>query len=411
MKLKPEANVIENNMNQITVNEPKLSKRNLYLDYSASTPVDPIVLEKMMSFFTENFANPSSQHRAGWQSLRAVDGARKQIAQLLKARMPKEIVFTSGASESNTLAILGFIQSIKKQFPEKKLHALTSKIEHKSVLETFQQIEELGVEVDYLQPNSFGQIEIETVKNSIKDNTVLMSFMWANNEIGSLNPIKELSLLSRQYKICFHSDATQACGKFPLDLQNCPVDFISLSGHKMYGPKGVGALYIRHEGHQPAYSIWPIIRGGSQENKIRAGTLNVPGIVGLGEAAEIALTNMTANNFRLEEITRKFYEDLLKIYPNLKLNGHPIDRIPGHLHLTFPQIRWDQWLPRLSQLCVSTTSACNSENIHGSHVLGALHFSLQEIQSSLRISLGKFTTEEELAEALGLFQKVFKENQ
>ncbi|MEY4616415.1 MAG: hypothetical protein RJB66_1375 [Pseudomonadota bacterium] len=387
-----------------------MSVKNIYLDYSASTPVDSRVVEKMLPYFTEHFANPSSQHRAGWQAQRAIDQARSQVAKLLNARLTKEIIFTSGASEANTLAIVGFIQNLRKQDPQRKLHAITSKVEHKSVLETFAQIAEFpNVEIEVLPPNRYGQVDIEALKKALRPETVLMSFMWANNEVGSVNPIKEITDIAKANNICFHSDATQVCGKMPINLQDDGVDLLSLSGHKMYGPKGVGALYVRHEGHHPAVNLWPIVRGGSQEYQLRAGTLNVPGIVGLGEAAVIALENLTNDEYQLQKMAEAFKNNLLKLCPSMTLNGHPEQRIPGHLHLSFPEIRWDLWLPRLSQLCVSTTSACTSESSQGSHVLEAMGFDLAQMHSSLRISLGKLTTEAELSEALTLFQRVFNE--
>lgn len=384
-----------------------ISKKNLYLDYSASTPVDPRVIEVMLPFLRDQIANPSSQHRAGWSSMHAVDQARKYLMDLLKAQNPKEILFTSGASESNTLAILGTLLAIQKKNSGQKLHALTSQVEHKSVLETFQQLKEFNVEVDVLSTNRYGQMEIQTIKQALRPNTVFMSFMWANNELGSINPMAAIATLAQEHKICFHSDATQACGKIPVDLQTIPVDLISLSAHKMYGPKGVGALYRRFEQHHPRYPLVPLIRGGGQEQNLRAGTLNTPGIVGLGEAARLAKTEfLETDAARLTEMARQFQSKLQNLFPKIELNGHPTERIPGHLHLSLPGVRWDQWLPRMSELCVSTTSACSSDSGQGSHVLRALGFSDEKIHSSLRLSLGKFTTSEELDQALLLFKNI-----
>lgn len=379
----------------------------IYLDYSASTPVAPQVLEKMEPYFTDGFANPSSQHRAGWQAQAAADQARANVAKLLNARLSKEILFTSGASESNTLALVGMIQALKQADPQRPLHALTAQTEHKSVLETFMQLKELGVDVEFLPTNRYGQIELETVRRHLRPTTVLMSFMWANNELGSLNPMADLSQLARENNICLHSDATQVCGKIPVDLQQTPIDLLSISGHKMYAPKGVGALYLRHNGHIPSVKLWPLVRGGGQEFHLRAGTLNVPGIVGLGEAARLALEELSTSSLHLQELAQDLFQKLQQLSPEVALNGHPDERLPGHLHLTFPGIRWDQWLPRLGPLCVSTTSACTSESGQGSHVLQAIGFDHAQMQSSLRISLGKPTTEAEIAAALNLFQRVF----
>ncbi len=384
-----------------------MSTNNIYLDYSASTPVDPRVIEKMLPFLREHIANPSSQHRAGWNAMHAIDQARKQVMALLNASLPKEIIFTSGASESNSLAILGFILALRKINPNQTFHAITSQVEHKSVLETFEQLKEFNVDVDFIPVNSFGQVDVKTVEKHLRPNTVLMSFMWANNELGSLNPMAALSELAIKNKICLHTDATQACGKIPIDLQNIPIDFLSLSAHKMYGPKGVGALYRRFDQHHSKMNLSPLIRGGGQEYNVRAGTLNTPGIIGLGEAAKIAQDEfIPKDSLLLQEQTNNLKYQLEKLFPTLKLNGHPTERIPGHLHLSFPGIRWDQWLPRMSELCVSTTSACSSDSGQGSHVLRALGFSDNEIHSSLRISLGKFTTDEDLRKALLLFEKI-----
>jgi cysteine desulfurase len=387
-----------------------MSLKNIYLDYSASTPVDPQVLEKMLPYFGEHFANPSSQHRSGWQAARGVDLARLQVSRLLNARVSKEIIFTSGASEANSLALLGHIQALRQENPTRSLHAITSQVEHKSVIESFRQLQEIGVAVDFLPANKYGQIEIDTLARSLKPETVLMSFMWANNEIGSINPMAELSAFAKKNGICFHSDATQICGKMPIDLQEVQIDMLALSSHKMYGPKGVGALYLRHEGHSAAYKLWPVIRGGGQEHQLRAGTLNVPGIVGFGSAAELALNSMPAVAQKLNGLTSDFMQQLQQICPHLQLNGHPTQRLPGHLHLSFPGVRWDQWLPRMSHLCVSTASACGSESSKGSHVLHALGFTALQIHASLRISLGKFTNLDEINAALPLFQRVFNQS-
>ncbi len=379
----------------------------IYLDYSASTPVDSRVLAKMIPYFKEHFGNSSSQHRAGWTAQFAVSQARKSLIKLLNAKKESEFLFTSGASEANTLALVGFIQALQKKDPRRPLHAMTSSVEHKSVLETFEQIRELGVKVDILPPNRWGQIEVETVKKHLRPETVLMSFMWANNEVGSINPIEELSALAKENKICFHTDATQAVGKIPIDLEKVPVDLLSLSGHKMYGPKGIGALYRRFENHHAAFDLVPLVRGGGHEYGLRAGTLNTPGIVGLGMAAELAHTEFFSQDLlKIQSNTEYFFGSLQKLFPDLQLNGSSSNRIPGHLHITFPGVRWDQWLPRMSELCVSTTSACSSDQSQGSHVLQALGFNLNQAQASLRLTIGKTTTKEELDRAILLFTKV-----
>jgi len=365
----------------------------------------------MLPYFTQHFANPSSQHRGGWLAQRGIEQARQHLADLIKASSPKEILFTSGASEANTLAIVGYIRALRKQDPHRPLHAITSQVEHKSVLETFEQLRELQVDVEFLPTNSYGQVEIECIKKHLRPQTVLMSFMWANNEIGSINSIESIARLARENNICFHSDATQAGGKIPIDLQTIPVDFLSLSAHKMYGPKGVGALFRRMDRHHSRYDLIPLIRGGGQEFNLRAGTLNTPGIVGFGEAAKIAQQEFLSKDLdRIQTLTQKLLLDLQRVFPDVQLNGHPTARLPGHLHLSFPGVRWDQWLPRMSELCVSTTSACNSDSGQGSHVLRALGFNDSQIHSCIRLSLGKFTTTEELDRAQGLFN-LLRENQ
>lgn len=369
----------------------------IYLDYNASTPVDPKVLEVMLPYFTQEFGNPSSQtHSFGWAAQMAVQKARNQVANLIGAKAV-EVVFTSGATESNSLAILGTIEAFKKSNPGKKIHVLTSAAEHNSVLESCRQIIEQGVEVEFLPVNSYGQIELETLRAAIKPETRLMSFIWANNEVGSINPIAEIGKLAKEKNILLHVDGTQACGKFPVNVNDANIDLLSLSGHKMYGPKGVGALYIRAQ--NPRVELIPQIRGGGQERGFRSGTLNVPGIVGLGAACSVAQTLVESEGERLKDLASEFFSGLKRAFPDVELNGHPTERIPGQLSLYIPGIKAASLLPRMSQLAMSATSACSSGSGHASHVLKAMGLS-ERADHSLRMSFGRQSSPQTMSRAL-----------
>jgi cysteine desulfurase len=377
--------------------------KRIYLDYNASTPVDPRVLEKMYPYFTSEFGNPSSQHPYGWIAQKAIEQARTQVRDLLEAPSSKDIIFTSGASESNSLAIIGIAKKIHKQ--KQKAHFITSKAEHHSVLESMHAAEELGIEVTYLPVNKFGQIEINTLTTALKPHTVLLSFMWANNEIGSLNPIHEIAQLAEKEKLIFHSDATQACGKVPINLSELKIDLLSLSAHKIYGPKGVGALYI-HKNLSDVGSPLPSIYGGGQERGFRAGTLNTPGIVGLGQACALAKNEFNTEPHRLNLFTQKIWLELKNHYPKLEWNGHPIERITGQMNFLFRDKRMDQVLPRTVNLAMSSGSACTSRTNSVSHVLQAIGLSREEILASVRLSVGRMTTLEEVEESC----KILKEH-
>lgn len=376
--------------------------KRIYLDFNATTPVDQRVLEKMLPFFNTEFGNASSQHPYGWVAQKAVENARTQVAQLLNAPQSKDIIFTAGASESNNIAILGLAKTLISQ--KQKAHFITSQVEHHSVLEPMHAAEQLGVEVTYLPVNKFGQVEIESLKNALLPHTVLLSFMWANNEVGSLNPMVAISQLAQEKNLILHSDATQAIGKIPTNLVETKIDLLSISAHKLYGPKGVGALYIS-KSISEANQIASLIYGGKQERGFRAGTLNVPGIVGLGQACELAASVMPDESQHLSSMSQKFWTELKNLYPNLEWNGHPNQRLPGQMNFLFRGKRMDQILPRMVSLAMSSGSACASQTATVSHVLKAMGLSREEILASVRLSVGRTTTQEDLTNALQILKE------
>jgi cysteine desulfurase len=376
--------------------------KRIYLDYNATTPVDSRVLEKMIPYFSTEFGNAASRHPFGWVAKKAVDDARTQVTELLGAPNSKDIIFTSGASESNTLAIVGLAKKLLKK--KQKAHFITAKTEHHSVLNSMEAAEELGIEVTYLPVNRFGQVETSSIKNAIQPHTALLSFMWANNEIGSLNPISEIAQLAAESKIIFHSDATQACGKIPIHLREIKIDLLSLSGHKIYGPKGIGALYI-HKNLNESLGLSPIIYGGEQEWGFRAGTLNVPGIVGLGKACELVCTDMDSENKKLNEYVQKIWSELKSFYPKLEWNGHPTDRLAGQMNFLFRGKRMDQILPRMVNLSMSSGSACASGSSSVSHVLTAMGLSREEALASVRLSVGRLTNLAEVNETCKILRE------
>ena len=359
----------------------------------------------MLPFFTQHFGNAaSSQHPWGWTASRAVEKARQQVAGLLSAK-PSEIFFTSGATEGNNWVL----QSLFKQWQDSgsagSFHILSSAVEHSSVLKTLEVLKKQGADVEFVPVNAFGQVEILEVKKRIQSNTRLMSFIWANNEIGSLNPMADLGELAHQNKIYFHSDATQAAGKIKVNLEVTKVDFVTLSAHKIYGPKGSGALYIRSQ--NPRIELDPFIFGGGQERGFRSGTVNVPGVVGLGLACELCQQEMNQDSTRLQKLRDDFLKSLQEKLPGTTLNGHPTDRVYSNLSLTMNTKTIDQALPLLMRLGFSTGSACTSGSMTGSYVLKSIGLSADQIASTLRLSMGRFTTESELREALELLTKAF----
>lgn len=381
-----------------------MKKNAIYLDYNATTPVAPQVFAAMEPYFKDLFGNPSSaSHQWGWTAESAVQKARSQVARLIGAA-PHEIYFTSGATEANNWALFGLITKIKAENPNEPIHILSSNAEHSSVLQTLKMAQSLGVEVDFVPVDSTGRIHIDDIKKSLKPHTKLLSFIWVNNEVGTINPISELVELAKENKIYLHTDGTQAVGKIPVNVQNIEVDLLSFSAHKIYGPKGVGVLFIRSK--NPKVQINAHIMGGGQERGLRSGTLNVPGIVGMGKAAEIA-EEILSEQHKLQEELRSYFCDLLKAeIPNVQINGHPSERVANTLNLFLPQYHPARSLGGLQNLGVSAGSACASGSVSLSHVLKAMGKSDSHIESSIRISMGRETTKEDIQEAVATLKKL-----
>jgi cysteine desulfurase len=360
--------------------------RRIYLDNNATTPLDPRVLDAMLPFFKDKFGNASSRnHSFGWEADEAVQYAREQVANLIGAS-PKEIIFTSGATESNNLALKGMDQGNKKG------HMISCLTEHKAVLDPLKSLESAGLEVSYLPVNSTGLIDLKELKEAIKDNTSLISIMFANNEIGIIQPLKEIGEIAKENKINLMSDATQALGKIPVDVNDLGIDLMSFSAHKMYGPKGIGALFIKSK--SPRIEIAAQLEGGGHEKGIRSGTLNVPGIVGLGKACEIASKEMTQEAKRLEQLRNRLESELLTIEGS-HLNSHE-PRLPNMTNIAFDGVDGEQLLLSLKDIAVSQGSACTSSILEPSHVLKSIGLSSDLTFSSLRFGLGRFNTEEDI---------------
>ena len=362
----------------------------IYLDYNSTTPVDSRVLEKMLPFFSENFGNSASRsHLFGWTAQEAVENAREQVANLINAES-KEIVFTSGATESNNLAIKGLFEV---NYPNKK-HIITIQTEHKAVLDVCKHLEKLGVEVTYLQPDSTGLITIEQIENALRPDTFLISVMYANNEIGTVQPMKKIGELARKHSILFHSDATQAVGKIEIDVREDNIDLLSLSGHKLYAPKGIGALFIRKNSR--ASKLIAQMDGGKHERGFRSGTLNVTGIIGLGEACELAKKELTLDNQRLTILRNRLESEILQNISDVKVNGNITNRLPNLTNISFGKVDGENLLMSFRDIAVSSGSACTSASVEPSYVLKAIGLSDVMAYASIRFSLGKYTTEAEI---------------
>jgi cysteine desulfurase len=362
----------------------------IYLDYSATTPVDPRVAEKMMQYLTQQgqFGNPASRtHKFGWDAEKAVDEARAQVAALINAD-PKEIVWTSGATESDNLAIKGVAHFHQK----KGKHIITSKTEHKAVLDTCRQLEREGFEVTYLDPEANGLIELKKFEAAIREDTILVSLMHVNNEIGVITNIAEIGEITRARKILFHVDAAQSAGKVPIDLQTMKVDLMSFSAHKIYGPKGMGALYVRRK---PRVRIEAQMHGGGHERGMRSGTLPTHQIVGMGEAFRIAKQEMAVENERINQLRNRLWEGL-KDMEEIYINGDFDNRIPGNLNVSFNFVEGESLIMALKDLAVSSGSACTSASLEPSYVLRAIGRNDELAHSSIRFSFGRFTTEEDI---------------
>lgn len=375
----------------------------IYLDYNATTPVDPAVLDVMLPFFKGEFGNPSSNsHAYGWDADSAIRNARDQVSKLINSKK-SEIIWTSGATESNNLAIEGIIRPLLQA--GKTPHIITSNIEHKAVIDVCKCLESRGAELSVLPVNEFGLIAPQQVENAIKDNTALITIMLANNEIGTINPTPEIAKIANKHKIPFHTDAAQGVGKTPIDATEWGLDLLSGSGHKMYGPKGIGFLYVKK-----GIELQPLFCGGSQEKGIRPGTLNVPGIVALGKACEIAAQNMDNEIKSLTALRNQFIDKILNHVPEAVLNGCPQKRLYSNASFSFKNLSSDIFTLGLSGLAVSSSSACSSTCPEPSYVLKALGHCDNLARATVRFGIGRFTTDKELQIAAEKVIKMAEKN-
>ena len=363
----------------------------IFLDNHSTTPMDPRVLEAMLPYFVEKFGNAASRNHAfGWAAEEAVEAARKQIARLIKAD-PKEIVFTSGATESDNLALKGVLEMYK----EKGNHIITSATEHRAVLDTAKSLEAKGLAtVTYLPVDKQGTINPEDVRKALTEKTVLISVMLANNEIGTINPIQDIGKIAKERGVLFHCDATQGVGKIPVDVQAMGIDLMSFSAHKIYGPKGVGALYVRKK--NPRVRIAAQIDGGGHERGMRSGTLPVPLIVGFGKACELCEQEMSAESARLATMRDRLQAGIMAALEESYLNGHPTNRLPGNLNISFAYVEGESLLMGMKEIALSSGSACTSATLEPSYVLRALGVGTELAHSSIRFGLGRFNTDEEI---------------
>jgi cysteine desulfurase len=361
----------------------------IFMDYHSTTPVDPRVLEAMLPYFTTSFGNAASRnHSFGWVAEKAVDDAREQIGKLIGAS-GKELVFTSGATESNNLALKGAAHFYK----DRGNHIITTQIEHKSVLDTCKRLELEGFEVTYLPVEADGQVRPEAVRAAMTDRTILVSVMLANNEIGTIQPLKEIGQIVKERGALLHSDAVQGIGKIPFDVSDVQADLVSLTAHKIYGPKGVGALYVRRK---PRVRLEAQIDGGGHERGLRSGTLNVPGIVGFGKACEVAMQDMAVESARIAQLRDRLESRLMQVLPHVFRNGSVAHRLPGNANLSFAYVEGEGLLMALKDVAVSSGSACTSASLEPSYVLRALGIGEELAHTSIRYGLGRFTTEEEV---------------
>jgi cysteine desulfurase len=362
----------------------------IYMDYHATTPMDPRVFAAMKPYFLETYGNAASRnHSFGWEAEEAVEKSRKQIASLIGATA-KEIVFTSGATESNNLALKG----VAEMYAEKGNHIITAATEHKAILDTCKRLEKHGVRVTYLPVQTNGLVDMEQLQAAITDKTILISLMYANNEIGVLQPIAEIGKLAKSKGVLLHTDATQAVGKVPVNVIKDNIDVMSLSGHKMYGPKGVGALYVRRKG--PRVQLTAQMDGGGHERGMRSGTLNVPGIVGLGEACALCQAEMAEESKRLGHLRDKLRDKLQSELDETYINGTMEHRLPNNLNISFAYVEGESLLMGINDIAVSSGSACTSATLEPSYVLKALGAGDDLAHSSIRFGLGRFNTEEEV---------------
>ncbi|WP_119419509.1 IscS subfamily cysteine desulfurase [Rhodospirillaceae bacterium SYSU D60015] len=362
----------------------------IYLDYQATTPMDKRVLDAMMPYFTEKYGNPHSRsHSFGWDAEEAVEKARAQVGHLIGTDA-KSIVFTSGATESNNIALKGVMRFYKG----KRNHLVTANTEHKCVLDSARHLQQEGFEVTYLPVRQNGLIDLDELRAAVTEKTALVSIMAVNNEIGVIQPLAEIGRICREKGAFFHTDAAQAAGKIPLDVEAMNIDLMSISGHKIYGPKGIGALYVRRS--KPRVRLEALFSGGGQERGLRSGTLSPPLCVGLGEACAIAEREMGAENERLRMLADRFYQGIMNQVPEVILNGDREQRIPGNLNLSFSYVEGESMIMAIKDLAVSSGSACTSASLEPSYVLRALGVEEEMAHTSIRIGLGRFTTEAEV---------------
>ena len=369
---------------------PKSPKLPIYLDYQATTPMDERVLAAMLPFFREKFGNAASRNHAyGWEAEKAVEEGRARIAELIHAE-PKEIVFTSGATESDNLAIKG----VAEMYADQGRHVITAATEHKAVLDTCKHLEQKGCEVTVLPVDRTGLVDVDLLAKTIRKETVLVTLMAANNEVGTIHPVEAIGRLCKERGVLFHTDATQGVGKISLDVEKMGIDLLSLSGHKIYGPKGVGALYVRRRG--PRVRLMPQIDGGGHERGMRSGTLNVPSIVGLGKACQLCGEEMTSETQRLTAMRERFWKKLTSELDEIFLNGHPTQRLAGNLNVSFAYVEGEGLMMGIKDVAVSSGSACTSASLEPSYVLRALGVGDELAHSSIRFGIGRFNTEEEI---------------
>ncbi|MCK6446551.1 MAG: IscS subfamily cysteine desulfurase [Planctomycetes bacterium] len=362
----------------------------IYLDYQATTPVDPRVLEAMLPYFTSQFGNAASRsHAFGWEAESAIEKAREQIGALIGASA-KEIVFTSGSTEGINLALKG----VAEMYAEKGKHIITSQAEHKAVLDTCKHLEKRGYEVTYLQPDKTGRVSVDAVAAALRPDTILVALMWANNEVGTLNPVREIGELCHAKGVLFFTDGTQAVGKVPVDVEADHVDLLCVSAHKLYGPKGVGALYVRRK--NPRVRLVAQMDGGGHERGMRSGTLNVPGIVGLGKACELARAELVEESKRTTALRDRLERKITAALDFVHLNGNREHRLPNCLNLSFAFVEGESLIMGINKLAVSSGSACTSASLEPSHVLRSMAVGDDLAHSSIRFGVGRFTTDEEV---------------
>ncbi len=370
----------------------------IYLDNNSTTPMDPRVLEAMLPYFNEKFGNAASRnHPFGWAAEEGVDYAREQISKLINCS-EKEIIFTSGATESNNLAIKGVFE----MYAEKGNHIITATTEHKAVLDTCAHLEKLGASITYLQVKADGLIDLNELSNAITDQTILVSIMYGNNEIGVVQPMKEIAAITRSKGVLLHTDATQTVGKIPVDVEADGIDLLSFTAHKMYGPKGVGALYVRRK--NPRVKVTAQMDGGGHERGMRSGTLNVPGIVGFGKACEIAMQDMEKDTIRLSAMRNRLEKSLIELEETY-INGNTNHRLPHVTNISFKYVEGEGLMMAMKDLAVSSGSACTSASLEPSYVLKSLGLNDDLAHSSIRFGLGRFTTDEEIDYAIECTKK------